>query len=148
MWPFIEYCIVDLINIILFPTMKKVYIGLLSFLLISCSASQRLSKYTQQPLELSYKLNNGMSKDEVVSILGQPIKSDFSKNIEEWFYCKTAIGGDQHLALFFYEGKLMAKKNYVVTLADVYGQTGDCEWSVKKGNYREPDEVREIRIRY
>jgi len=117
-------------------------------LFTSCSQTKRLSKFTQQPLEQSYRLNTGMSKQEVVSILGQPIKSDFYKNVDEWFYCKTGMGGDQHLALFFFEGKLIAKKNYVVTVQDVYGQTGSCEWFIKGGNYREPDEVKEIRLKY
>ena len=122
---------------------------LLSLILFSsCDPTKRLSKYTQQPLEQSYRLNTGMSKQEVVSILGQPIRNDFYKNVDEWFYCKTGIGGDQHLALFFFEGKLIAKKNYVVTVQDVDGQTGSCEWFIKKGNYREPDEVREIRLKY
>jgi len=89
-----------------------------------------------------------MSKEEVVSILGQPIKSDFYKNVDEWFYCKTGIRGDQHLALFFYDGKLIAKKNYVVTAQDVYGAYGSCELFIKRGSYREPDEVREIRLKY
>lgn len=89
-----------------------------------------------------------MSKEEVVSILGQPIKSDFYKNVDEWFYCKTGMGGDQHLALFFFDGKLIAKKNYVVTAQDVPGSFGSCEWFIKRGSYREPDEVREIRLKY
>jgi len=123
-------------------------IVVLTFILSSCSFTKLLSKYTQQPIEQSYKLNNGMSKEEVVSILGQPIKSDFYKNVDEWFYCKTGMGGDQHLALFFYDGKLIAKKNYFVTVQDVDGATGSCEWFIKRGSYREPDEVREIRHKY
>jgi hypothetical protein len=88
-----------------------------------------------------------MTKEEVVAILEQPIKSDFFKNVGEWFYCKTGMGGDQHLALYFFEGKLIAKKNYVVTNQDVEWQTCSCELFIKKGNYREPDEVREIKIK-
>ena len=128
--------------------MNQRLIVVLLFILSSCSTTKILSKYTQQPIEQSYKLNNGMSKEEVVSILGQPIKSDFYKNIDEWFYCKTGMGGDQHLALFFYDGKLIAKKNYVVTVQDIDGATGSCEWFIKRGSYREPDEVREIRLKH
>jgi hypothetical protein len=115
--------------------------------IFSCNTTKLLSKYTQQPIEQSYKLNSGMTKKVVLGILGQPIKSDFFKNVDEWFYCKTGIGGDQHLALFFFDGKLIAKKNYVVTSQDVDWQSGTCEIFIKKGNYREPDEVREIRIK-
>ncbi len=89
-----------------------------------------------------------MSKEEVINILGQPIKSDFYKNVDEWFYCKTGTGADEHLALFFFDGKLIAKRNYVVTLNDINWQTGSCEKFIKRGDYREPDEVKEIRIKY
>ncbi len=119
-----------------------------TIILSSCSTTKLLSRYTQQPIEQSFKLQSGISKEEVVAILGQPIKSDFYKNIDEWFYCKTGLGGDQHLALFFYDGKLIAKKNYVVTLQDVEGATGSCEWFIKRGSYKEPDEVKEIRLKY
>ena len=116
----------------------------------SCAPSlkQRMNSYTHNPLQESYRLNNGMTKQEVTSILGQPIKSDFYKNVDEWFYCNTGVGGDEHLAVFFYEGKLIAKKNYVVTIQDVNGQRGSCEWFIKRGNYREPDEVKEIRLKF
>ena len=60
----------------------------------------------------------------------------------------SGVGGDEHLAVFFYEGKLIAKKNYVVTIQDVNGQRGSCEWFIKRGNYREPDEVKEIRLKF
>jgi outer membrane protein assembly factor BamE (lipoprotein component of BamABCDE complex) len=51
-----------------------------------------------------------MTKAEVESIMGAPIKSDFYKNVEEWFYCKTGQYADDHIALFFHEGLLIAKK--------------------------------------
>lgn len=89
-----------------------------------------------------------MTKDEVVSILGPPVKSDFYKNVEEWHYCKTGIGSDQFLALFFHEGKLLTKRNYAVTINDTRGVSGSCENFIKRGNYREPDEVKEIRLIY
>ena len=88
-----------------------------------------------------------MTKAEVEAIMGAPIKSDFYKNIDEWFYCKTDIGLDEQLALFFHEGKLIAKKNYTVTIADAGGATGSCEKFIKMGNYQEPDVVVEIRNR-
>jgi outer membrane protein assembly factor BamE (lipoprotein component of BamABCDE complex) len=121
---------------------------LLLIIISGCNTTKLLSRYTQQPIEQSNKLNNGMSKEEVISILGQPIKSDFYKNVDEWFYCKTGMGGDEHLALFFFDGKLIAKKNYVVTIQDVDGASGSCEWFIKRGSYREPDEVKQIRINY
>lgn len=101
----------------------------------------------QQKLSVSYKLNEGMTKSEVEAIMGNPVKSDFYKNIEEWHYCKTGMSVDEFVALFFYEGKLIAKKNYSVTTADAGGAYGSCEKFIKMGNYREPDIVTEIRLR-
>ena len=88
-----------------------------------------------------------MTKNEVEAIMGRPVKSDFYKNVEEWHYCSTGSSADEHLALFFYNGKLIAKKNYTVTLQDTRGISGSCEKFIKMENYREPDNVTEIRIR-
>lgn len=97
---------------------------------------------------MSYKLSPGMTKDQVESIMGPPIKSDFDKNVEEWFYCSTGFNSDQHLALFFHDDILVAKKNYNVSLADTRGIGGSCENFVKQGDYRVPDQVIEIRMKY
>lgn len=101
----------------------------------------------QQNLSVSYRLNEGMTKEEAKAIMGAPIKSDFFKNVEEWHYCKTGQTADEFISLFFYEGKLLAKKNYTVTLSDTKGAYGSCEKFIKMGNYLEPDIVIEIRSR-
>ena len=88
-----------------------------------------------------------MTKAEVETIMGRPIKSDFRQNVEEWHYCKTGTGSDEFLALFLYEEKLVEKLNYTVTLADTKGVTGSCEKFIKMGNYREPDRVIELRLK-
>lgn len=89
-----------------------------------------------------------MTKQEVESIMGKPIKSDFEKSVEEWFYCSTGMSNDQHLALFFHDNILVAKKNYNVSYADIRGVSGSCENFIKQGNYRVPDKVIEIRMKY
>lgn len=120
--------------------MKVVLSILFVVYLYSCGVQQKLSA--------SYKLSSGMTKAEVEAIMGPPVKSDFKKNVEEWHYCKTGASADELLALFFYEGKLIEKLNYTVTLADTRGAYGSCEKFIKMGNYREPDIVVEIRLRY
>lgn len=107
--------------------------------LISCGVQQKLS--------ISYKLSPGMTKTEVEGIMGPPTKSDFKQNIEEWHYCKTGMGSDEFLALFFHDGKLIEKLNYTVTLSDTKGATGSCSKFIKMGNYREPDKVIELRMK-
>lgn len=101
----------------------------------------------QQKLNVSNKLSPGMTKSEVETIMGLPVKSDFKQNVEEWHYCKTGASSDEFLALFFYEGKLLEKLNYTVTIADTRGAYGSCEKFIKMGNYREPDTVIELRLR-
>ena len=88
-----------------------------------------------------------MTKSEVEEIMGAPAKSDFKRDVEEWHYCRTGSTADEFLALFFYDGKLIEKLNYTVTLADTRGAYGSCEKFIKMGNYREPDRVVEIRMR-
>jgi|21_taG_2_1085346.scaffolds.fasta_scaffold02679_9 outer membrane protein assembly factor BamE (lipoprotein component of BamABCDE complex) len=120
--------------------MKKILIIAVAFLFAGCA---------MQNLTNSYQLAPGMDKQNVLDIMGAPIKSDFSKNVEEWFYCRTGIDSDEHLVLFFHNGKLVTKNNYTVTMRDTRTQAGgSCEKFVKMGNYREPDEVKEIRLRY
>ncbi|MDZ7847445.1 MAG: hypothetical protein U5L96_12090 [Owenweeksia sp.] len=120
--------------------MRNIFtILILSLLMTSCGLKQNLA--------VSYRLSQGMTKAEVEQIMGLPAKSDFSKNVEEWHYCRTGTSSDEFLALFFYDGELLEKVNYVVTLADTRGATGSCEKFIKMGNYREPDKVLEIRMR-
>ena len=121
--------------------MKKTLIILTLLCLNACY-------YVQAPLQQSYQLSEGMTKSQVTAIMGAPIKSDFYKNVEEWFYCSTGFSNsDEHLALFFHDGKLIAKKNYTVTVVDTRGVYGSCEKFIKMGNYREPTVVAEIRNR-
>ena len=140
-------------NVATKPSMKKLYlplfISIISALFFdSCYVKRNLSaSYVQQDLSASYKLHEGMTKSEVEAIMGTPIKSEFYKNVEEWHYCKTGMSADEFLALFFYEGKLVATKNYTVTSVDISGAYGSCEKFIKRGNYIEPDNVTEIRFR-
>ncbi len=101
----------------------------------------------QQNLSVSHKLSPGMTKSEVEAIMGTPVKSDFYKSVEEWHYCKTGMSADEFLALFFYEGKLIEKLNYTVTITDTGGAFGSCSKFIKMGNYREPDKIVEIRLK-
>lgn len=119
--------------------MKYFSFIMLVALLSSCGVQQNLS--------VSYRLNPGMSKADAEAIMGPPVKSDFKQNVEEWHYCKTGMNSDEFLALFFYEGKLVEKLNYTVTLADTRGITGSCSRFIKMGNYREPNNVVELRMR-
>lgn len=116
---------------------KAIYLFVVALILVACGVQQNLS--------ISHRLSRGMTKSEVEAIMGPPIKSDFYDNVEEWHYCKTGMNSDEFLALFFYQGKLIEKLNYTVTLADTRGITGSCSKFIKMGNYREPDRIIEMK---
>ena len=88
-----------------------------------------------------------MTSGEVESLIGIPVRTEFYGDVLEWHYCKTGFDSDQMMALFFYEGKLIEKRHYTVTLFDTGGAGGNCAKFIKMGNYRVPDSVVEIRNR-
>ena len=112
---------------------------------VSCGVNPN---YLQQDLSKSFGLRPGMTTQETLNIMGSPIRTDFEKNVEEWFYCSTQIGFDQQLVLFFHDNKLISKTNYTVTVTEVGGVTGSCENFIKMGTYYVPDEVKEIRVKF
>lgn len=103
---------------------------------------------TQQPIEKAFQLSPGMSKQDVIAVMGNPAKNEFDRGVEEWHYCKTGQGEDEMVAVFFSDGEVIAMKPYTVTLRDAGGATGSCEKFVKMGNYREPSSVREYRVKF
>lgn len=111
-------------------------------------------QYTNQNLGNAARLAPGMNKAAVLNIMGNPIKTEFSQNVEEWHYCKTGlcsgrgcVATDEFVVLFFNNNMLVASRNYSVSSSDVDGALGSCELFIKKGNYREPEAVTELRVR-
>ncbi|MBS1571342.1 MAG: outer membrane protein assembly factor BamE, partial [Bacteroidetes bacterium] len=84
---------------------------ILFFALILGLTSCATLRGTRQNLSISYKLHEGMTKNEVEAIMGQPVKSDFYKKVEEWHYCATGSGADEFVALFCCADTLVAKKD-------------------------------------
>ncbi len=120
--------------------MRKLTAAIVTLMLItSCGVNQRLDN--------SLLISPGMTKGQVLSVMGEkPVKTEFSGAVEEWHYCKTGNKADQFIAVFFSEGKTIAMRPYTVTLSDTKGATGSCEIFVKMGSYREPSEVKELRL--
>lgn len=115
--------------------MKKtlLFITFIATAFVSCGVHQKVGN--------AWKLSEGMTKEQVVEILGLPIKQEFERHVDEWHYCRTGISTDEFLSLFFYENKLIALKNYTVTTSDVPGAYGSCENFIKRGTYSIPDVV-------
>ena len=94
--------------------------------------------YTTQNLSKSSRVQAGMSTDEVLKIMGEPVISELDRNVEEWHFCRTG-SEDRFLAMFFVDNKLVAKKYYLGK-----SEFGDCSLFVKTGDYKIPPEVQEI----
>ena len=104
-----------------------------------------------QPLENAINISPGMTKGDVLSIMGSPpVSNDFYGDLEEWHFCNTGMNGvSKYVAVFFKEGSVFSMKRYSVVERDEGGDSfAVCEDFVKKGDYREPGEVREYRVRY
>ena len=112
-------------------------IAALGVLVGGCAGSTELS-------DKSFLLEPGMTKQEVLRILGQPKVNEFKGGVDEWHYCTSERmgGNDIYVSAFFVDKKLYAAKTYI----DNHG--GDCEDHIKGERYREPDEVREYRIKF
>lgn len=112
------------------------------------TACATLLNQTQQNVNLSSYATPGMTPSQVQSMMNAPpAKADFYANVIEWHYCKTGYGADQFVAYFFRDGRLVESRNYTVTIDEAGGATGDCSLFVRRGNYRDPDWVAEIRRR-
>ena len=96
-------------------------------------------------LDNSFMLSPGMSKQEVLDTMGgKPKASEFVGSLSEWHYCRNSFSGKYYYtSVFFHEGRVIAMKEY-----GVGNNNGSCTSNIKGGSYREPDVVREYRIKY
>ena len=116
---------------------KLILILMVGSLFMGCFTADKLS-LTSHKLSLSSKVKAGMTTDEVIDIMGEPVISELDRNVEEWHFCRTG-SEDRFLAMFFVDNKLVAKKYYLGK-----SEFGDCSLFVKTGDYKIPPEVQEI----
>lgn len=90
-------------------------------------------------------LSPNMSKKEVLDTMGrEPTAAEFVGELEEWHFCKKNSGGSKDfISVFFVSGKVIAMKMYGVG----ENSRGTCKSQIKSGSYREPDVVREYRLK-
>jgi outer membrane protein assembly factor BamE (lipoprotein component of BamABCDE complex) len=108
-----------------------------------------LSSYTQQEIDKAAKIRPGMSADEIVKIMGEPVKREFVGGKEEWHYCRTGESVDEYVAIRLEEGGVSEMEQYTVTYLDIlFHHTltpseeviaatglGDCKLKVRWGTY-------------
>ena len=112
--------------------MKKIIILIVGSFFMGCFM------YTTQNLSKSSKVQAGITTEEVLKIMGEPVISELDRNVEEWHFCRTG-SEDRFLAMFFVDNKLVAKKYYRGK-----SEFGDCSLFVKTGDYKMPPEVQAI----
>jgi len=104
--------------------------------------------FVTQDLKGAGKIRAGMTTDEVIEIMGEPILSELDRNVEEWHYCRTGASlkfeRDTYVALFFVDNKLIAKQHYSTHYGGGDAGFGSCEKFIKKGDYKVPPQVQEI----
>ena len=126
----------------------RIAIYLIFFGLVGC-ASPQLPQGPEADLSKTSMIRLGTEQTEVLNIMGMyPQKTEISDGVTEWHYCATGYGMDEFVAVYFAEEKVVAMKNYQVTEHDSQGIYGHCSKFVKMGTYREPADVKEIRVRY
>ena len=112
---------------------KLIFILMFGSLFLGCFM------YTTQNLSKSSKVQAGMTIEEVLKIIGEPVISELDRNVEEWHYCKTGLPKDKYLAIFFVDNKVSAKTSYTQSVG-----FGDCSLFVKTGDYKVPPEIQAI----
>lgn len=116
-------------NSTLLARIVRVVVTCASLLLIACTTVG--SEYTSQPIQRIALLSPGMSKQEVTQVMGQPARVEFSGAKDAWHYCRTGDRADEFAVVLFMDGKVTGASNYLVTLADTGGATGDCSKFVR-----------------
>lgn len=89
-----------------------------------------------ESFDMSFTLNKGVDKSEVLKIMGPPIKSELLKNYEIWHYCRYASNSKNgnYISLAFISGKLVEKQIY-----NANNSFGSCADNIKTGDYRDFD---------
>lgn len=113
-----------------------------SFFISAC-----VSMHTQQNVKNIALLEPGMEQATVIKIMGTPAKIEFSGKNKALHYCRTGYSTDEFAVVILSSGKVVAAKNYNVTLSQTGGATGDCSKFVRSVDLDRPDVVKEIRFR-
>ena len=114
--------------------MKMNYLIIILALVMTSCAHQLMSK--------SVLLEPGMSKKELVELMGVPGNRQFKGNKEAWQYCETGGMADDYITVWLINGAVAGTQSYHNT------GMGFCSSYFKTVNWEEaPDAVLEIRNR-
>ena len=127
--------------------MKKLLISISLMLFIGCSYYNKILPQPDTTFQIG-KINSGMTKEEVIDLLGDPVLSELYYNVDEFHYCKSGRFKDAYVVLFFIDNTLISKEqffgNMIIDDIDNVKHTGNCENFIKNQDYKIPPEVQAI----
>jgi hypothetical protein len=101
---------------------RLLLIGLSSLVLVSCATSPSI-------LKQSMLIEPGMSKAEVVDILGAPRNRSFRDNVEVLQFCRTGNLADEYVNVWLLNGTVKALTNYKDTSGFLCGdEMREVDW--------------------
>ncbi len=107
---------------------------LLSVVLAGCSTTGSVSNLQGKSMEI----RPGVTKDEVVEILGMPGDRSFRGAAEAWQYCSTGFSQDKYITVWFLEDVVEGLTTY--TRTDAFGTCAQTFTSVDWG--QAPDNLK------
>lgn len=107
----------------------------LIFVLVFFLSEEDQSDWTYQNLANAIDVKVGTTSDQLISIMGNPIKKDAFQTREEWFYCKTGLGIDDFVQFTLLNDQVTKINNYTVSGAEAGGLSGSCELFIKRGGH-------------
>ena len=116
-------------------------------LFIGCSYWNKILPQPNTTFQIG-QINSGMTKEEVIDLLGEPVLSELYYNVDEFYYCKSGRFKDAYVVFFFIDNELISKEQFLgnMIIDDIknFKHTGNCENFIKDQNYEIPPEVQEI----
>ena len=82
--------------------------------------------YTQQDVEKIKKVSAGMDKAQLIEVMGEPVRTEFSADVEAWHYCRTGQVVDEFAVVILRAGKTIQARNYTVVVNSVSSEFEDC----------------------
>jgi len=110
-----------------FISINRLSISLACLLLCSCAIIKEQKEDTRRQRLITanqYKLENGMSKDQVKELFGDPCNFQFDKEYEAWQYCYTtslnsaaaahqqATVNNHYVIIWFVKGAVTSMTSY------------------------------------
>jgi len=79
---------------------KLIFILMVSSLFLGCMfipVPPSTENFIYKDLSLAVNIKPGMTREEVLKIMDEPVLSELDRGVEEWHYCNTGSGRDTYI---------------------------------------------------